>query len=148
VCFIQSSGERTVARETIFGRILGRAPFGVSGSGVVIRREGFIITNYHVVRDAKDILVSFGSEYDEATYKASVISYVEKEDLALIKVQRDRDFETIPLGTSDDLMPGETAIAIGNPYGQTISVNAGIISGLHRNVPIPSPTAASSSSPR
>ncbi len=140
VCFIQSSGVRTEPVQDFFGRIFQeKRRFGVSGSGVVIRKEGFIITNYHVVRDAKEILVSFGSEYDDATYKASVISYVEKEDLALIKIQRDRDFETIPLGTSDDLMPGETAIAIGNPYGQTISVNAGIISGLHRNVPIPQP---------
>jgi serine protease Do len=136
VCFIQSSGER--GQQDIFGRIFAQR-FGVSGSGVVIRKEGFIITNYHVVRDAKEILVTFGAEYDDATYKAAMISYVEKEDLALIKIQRDRDFETIPLGTSDDLMPGETAIAIGNPYGQTISVNAGIISGLHRNVPIPQP---------
>ena len=140
VCFIQSSGVRRENRQDIFGRMWSeRNRFGVSGSGVVIRKEGFIITNYHVVRDAREILVTFGAEYDDATYKASVISYVEREDLALIKIQRDRDFETIPLGTSEDLMPGETAIAIGNPYGQTISVNAGIISGLHRNVPIPQP---------
>jgi S1-C subfamily serine protease len=140
VCFIQSSGVRSETVQDFFGQIFQQKHrFGVSGSGVVIRKEGFIITNYHVVRDAKEILVSFGSEYDEQTYKASVISFVEKEDLALIKIQRDREFETIPLGKSTDLMPGETAIAIGNPYGQTISVNAGIISGLHRNVPIPQP---------
>jgi S1-C subfamily serine protease len=140
VCFIQCEGVRNERVQDLFGQIFQqKRRFGVSGSGVVIRKEGFIITNYHVVRDAKEILVSFGIEYDNGTYKASVISYAEKEDLALIKIQRDRDFVTIPLGTSDDLMPGETAIAIGNPYGQTISVNAGIISGLHRNVPIPQP---------
>ena len=140
VCFIQSSGVRTDLVQDFFGQIFQqKRPFGVSGSGVVIRKEGFIITNYHVVRDGKEILVSFGPEYDKQTYKASVISFVEKEDLALIKIQRDGGFETIPLGRSEDLMPGETAIAIGNPYGQTISVNAGIISGLHRDVPIPQP---------
>jgi serine protease Do len=138
VCFIQSAGVRSEYVQDFFGALFPqKRRFGVSGSGVVIRKEGFIITNYHVVRDAKEILVSFGAEYDDQTYKAAVISYVEREDLALIKIQREREFETIPLGTSEGLMPGETAIAIGNPYGQTISVNAGIISGLHRNVPIP-----------
>ncbi len=139
VCFIQSSGVRTDYVQDFFGQMFQqKRRFGVSGSGVVIRKEGFIITNYHVVRDGKDILVSFGPEYDKETYKASVVSFVEKEDLALLKIQRDCEV-TIPLGKSEDLMPGETAIAIGNPYGQTISVNAGIISGLHRNVPIPQP---------
>jgi S1-C subfamily serine protease len=140
VCFIQSEGVRNEYVQDLFGQIFQqKRRFGVSGSGVVIRKEGFVITNYHVVRDAKEILVSFGPEYDKDTYKASVISFVEKEDLALLKIQRDREFATIPLGKSEDLMPGETAIAIGNPYGQTISVNAGIVSGLHRNVPIPQP---------
>jgi len=138
VVFIQTNGERRNRYRDFWGQVFSRTePFDVSGSGVVIRKEGFIITNYHVVRDAKEILVTFGSEYDDQSYKASLISYDRNEDLALIKVQRDRDFATIPLGQSQDLMPGETVIAIGNPYGQTISVTAGIISGLHRNVPIP-----------
>ncbi|HEV8113965.1 MAG TPA: trypsin-like peptidase domain-containing protein [Planctomycetota bacterium] len=138
VVFIQTNGERRMLARDWWGQVFSRtAPFSVSGSGVVIRKEGFIITNYHVVRDAKEILVSFAAEFDDATYKAAMISFDENEDLALIKITRDRDFSTIPLGHSNDLMPGETVVAIGNPYGQTISVTQGIISGLHRNVPIP-----------
>ena len=138
VVYIQSSGEHQSPVRDIFGRtFLYSQPFSGGGSGVVIRKEGFIITNYHVVQDAKKITVNFADEFDDTTYTASVISYDEKEDLALLKIQGEREFDVIPLGRSNDLMPGETVIAIGNPAGQTISATSGIISGLHRNVPIP-----------
>ena len=108
-----------------------------AGSGVVILKEGFIITNYHVIKDAQKIAVYFNSQLDEPPYPADVVSFVPQEDLALIKIRCDHDCPTIPLGTSADLMPGETVIAIGNPVGQTHTVSQGIISGLHRNVQIP-----------
>src|SRR5688572_25812458 len=74
VVFIQSSGEREVRYRDVWGRIWGGPrQFGGSGSGVVIRKEGFIITNYHVVRDASQILVSFDKEYDENEYKATLV---------------------------------------------------------------------------
>ncbi len=111
--------------------------FTGSGSGVVILKEGFIITNYHVVKGAKKIQVSFDKQYDADEYPAEMVSFVEQEDLALLKINRTLDFPTIPLGTSSDLMPGETVVAIGNPYGQTYTVSTGIVSGLHRNVQIP-----------
>jgi serine protease Do len=107
-----------------------------AGSGVVIMKEGFIITNYHVIKDAQKIAVYFNSQLDDPPYPADVVSFVPQEDLALIKIRCDRDCPTIPLGTSADLMPGETVIAIGNPVGQTHTVSQGIISGLHRNVQI------------
>ena len=135
VVYIQTGATRPVGRD-IFGRIVSRE-FGGAGSGVVIRKEGFIITNYHVVRNADRILVNFDKAFDETDYKATVVSFVEDEDLALLKIQGTRPFPTIPLGRSNDLMAGETVVAIGNPYGQTITVTQGIISGLHRNVPIP-----------
>jgi hypothetical protein len=101
VVFIQTNGERRVLIRDWLGQVFGTRtqPFGVSGSGVVIRKEGFIITNYHVVRDAKEILVSFAAEFDDATYKAAMISFDENEDLALIKITRDREFATIPART-------------------------------------------------
>ena len=120
----------------IFGRIFRQQMSG-AGSGVVILKEGFIITNYHVVRGAQRIVVTFDKQYDEQEYPAQLVSYVEQEDLALLKITRGRDFPTIPLGTSSDLMLGETVIAIGNPYGQQHTATDGIVSGLHRNVPIP-----------
>ena len=135
VVFIQTQGT-TDPRRDIFGRIFSQRVSG-AGSGVVIRKEGFIITNYHVVRNADKITVNFDKEFDDADYRATLVSYVEEEDLALLKIQGDRSFPTIPLGRSGDLMAGETVVAIGNPYGQTVTVTQGIISGLHRNVPVP-----------
>jgi S1-C subfamily serine protease len=116
-----------------FGRVF--QPKG-AGSGVVILPEGFIVTNNHVVRNATSITVSFDPKHDKRTYPAQLVSAVPNEDLALLKIPHERDFPTIPLGTSSDLMPGETVIALGNPLGQTHSVSQGIISGLHRNVDI------------
>ncbi len=135
VVYIQTGGAKPVGMN-IFGRLVTQQ-FTGSGSGVVIHKEGFLITNYHVVKDATQITVSFDREHDEGTYPAQVVSFVEEEDLALLKIDGDKDFPTIPLGTSSDLMLGESVIAIGNPYGQTHTVSQGIISGLHRNVQIP-----------
>ncbi|MEE8467445.1 MAG: trypsin-like peptidase domain-containing protein [Planctomycetota bacterium] len=115
-----------------------------SGSGVVIHSEGYIVTNYHVVKGAQSILVSFDGDPDR--YPAELVSFVRSEDLALLKVeprrqrpgsQRAGGFPTVRMGTSAGLYPGERVIAIGNPYGQSHTVSTGIISGLHRDVPIP-----------
>jgi serine protease Do len=135
VVYIQTGGIKPV--RTWWGA-RGTAPFSGSGSGVVIHEDGFIVTNYHVVRDARQISVTFDSKHDELSYPARLISYVESEDLALLKIAHERDFPTIPLGTSSDLMLGESVVAIGNPYGQTHTVSVGIISGLHRNMDVPS----------
>ncbi|MBL8862873.1 MAG: trypsin-like peptidase domain-containing protein [Planctomycetes bacterium] len=135
VAYIQTGGEKAVGMN-IWGRIVTQQ-FTGSGSGVVIHKEGFLITNFHVVKDADQITVNFDREHDPQQYRAQLVSFVEEEDLALLKIDGDRDFPVIPLGTSADLMLGETVIAIGNPYGQTHTVTQGIISGLHRNVQIP-----------
>jgi serine protease Do len=105
-----------------------------SGSGVVIYEDGYIVTNFHVVKGANEIKVQFDTAVDDRIYPAKLINANEVEDLALLKIEGDRPFPTIPMGTSSDLMIGETVVAIGNPYGQTLSVSQGIISGLHRNV--------------
>ncbi|MCA8979325.1 MAG: trypsin-like peptidase domain-containing protein [Planctomycetes bacterium] len=107
-----------------------------AGSGMVIRDEGFIVTNYHVVRDARTITVSFQEKIDPRQYRADVVSFVQEEDLALLKIRGEEGqrFPTVPLGTSADLMIGEKVIAIGNPLGHTHTVSVGIISGLHRDV--------------
>jgi serine protease Do len=124
---------------------------------VVVREEGFIVTNYHVVRGAQAIEVSFSD--DPNRYPAKLVSYVQAEDLALLQIDQSlpptvrkdrvptadleglrpaslRAFPTVKLGTSSDLWPGERVVAIGNPHGQEHTVSTGIISGLHRNVPI------------
>ncbi len=105
-----------------------------SGSGVVIFEDGFVVTNYHVVRDAVAVRVRFDQGVDDREYSADVVSFVPEEDLALLKIRGENPFPTVPMGTSADLMVGERVIAIGNPFGQTFTVSSGIISGLHRNV--------------
>ncbi|MDG1498444.1 MAG: trypsin-like peptidase domain-containing protein [Planctomycetota bacterium] len=107
-----------------------------SGSGAVIFDEGYIVTNYHVVNGAEAIRVSFDKSYDPKVYKARLISFVAEEDLALLKIEGEKPFPTLPMGTSKDLMIGERVVAIGNPYGQNNTVSTGIISGLHREVRI------------
>lgn len=117
---------------TIFGPQSGVATS--FGSGVVIFEDGFVVTNYHVVKDAQELRVRFDPAQDETVYPAQLISAVPEEDLALIKIEGDGPFPTVPLGTSDDLMIAEPVIAIGNPYGQSMTVSRGIISGKHRDV--------------
>lgn len=119
---------------TMFGGARERTAAG-SGSGAVVHPDGYIVTNYHVVKGAKRIRVSF--EADPMSYVAQLVSYVQAEDLALLKIEAPEPFPTIRLGTSADLWPGERVVAIGNPHGQTHTVSTGIISGLHRNVQVP-----------
>lgn len=103
------------------------------GTGVIIDPRGYIITNLHVVEDVNRIEVSLA---DGTTAIAKLLNYDSKTDLALIKIPTSKDLETIEFGTSSDLMRGETVIAIGNPFGYQNTVTQGIISALHRNIPV------------
>jgi serine protease Do len=133
VVFIET--DVPTVQQTIFGTREGMAKS--SGSGAVIFDRGYIVTNYHVVKGASTIRVSFDQGYDDKVYPARMISHVAAEDLALLKIDGDKPFPTLPLGTSSDLMIAERVLAIGNPYGQTNTVSTGIISGLHRELQIP-----------
>ncbi len=138
VVFIQTDTERRV--QDFWGRTR-RLPGNSSGSGVVLTADGFVVTNYHVVKDAKQIRVSFEKSIDEQVYPADLLSFVAEEDLALLKIRNPDGmvFGKVPMGTSSDLMIGERVVAIGNPYGHTHTVSVGIISGLHRGVKISDP---------
>ncbi|MEM9643755.1 MAG: trypsin-like peptidase domain-containing protein [Planctomycetota bacterium] len=103
------------------------------GTGVVIDPRGYVITNYHVVEDVAEILVTL---HGGTTTRADLIASRIRNDLALIKVRTDKTLPTIPRGTSEDLMIGETVIAIGNAFGYVHTSTTGIISALHRNVPV------------
>jgi serine protease Do len=103
------------------------------GTGIVIDPRGYVITNYHVVEDVDDIRVTLhGGE----TTSAELITSRIRNDLALIKVTIDEPLQTIPRGTSSDLMVGESVIAIGNAFGYVHTSTLGIISALHRDVPV------------
>lgn len=103
------------------------------GTGVVIDPRGYVITNYHVVEDVADIRVTL---HNGETTTADLIATKKRSDLALIKVRTNQELPTIPRGTSSDLMVGERVIAIGNAYGYVHTSTQGIISALHRDVPV------------
>lgn len=103
------------------------------GTGIVIDPRGYVITNYHVVEDVDNIQVTL---HNGQTTSADLVASRIRNDLALIKVNVDEDLPTIPRGTSSDLMVGESVIAIGNAFGYVHTSTQGIISALHRDVPV------------
>lgn len=101
------------------------------GSGIIIDESGFIITNNHVISDAKDITVKFA---DQSEHKAEIIGVDPETDVALIKVDVDVPSEMVAnLGDSDKIRIGEWAIAIGNPFGLDWTVTVGVISARGRS---------------
>jgi len=99
------------------------------GSGFIINKEGYIVTNNHVVENAKEIIVTLHNEKD---YRAKVVGLDKKTDLALIKIEAEEDLPMAPLGDSDRLGVGEWVMAIGNPFGLAETVTAGIVSAKGR----------------
>jgi len=103
-----------------------------TGSGFVIDKDGYILTNYHVVEGADEITVKFHNSPD--TYNAKVVGSVPPLDLALLKVDAPKSLlRPIPLGDSDNIKVGQKAIAIGNPFGLEFSVTEGIVSAIRNN---------------
>jgi serine protease Do len=104
---------------------------GSLGSGAIISPRGYIVTNAHVVQRAEKIIVTLA---DESQHEAELVSADPDADLAIIKIETDRPLTAIPLGTSADLMIGETVIAVGNPFGYQHSVTTGVVSALDRTL--------------
>ena len=98
------------------------------GSGVIVTKDGYILTNNHVVSDAEDILVVLG---DGRELTAKVIGSDSKADLAVLKVEAD-NLEPLTFGQSSTLRLGEVVLAIGNPFGLSQTVTMGIVSALGR----------------
>ena len=115
------------------GPFVREVPVQSLGSGVVIHPRGYIITNAHVVRKAQKIAVTFS---DKTRYEARVISADPRHDLAVLKIDPPdgKAFPNLSLGRSDDLMVGETVIAVGNPLGLANTVTTGVISALDRTL--------------
>jgi serine protease Do len=101
------------------------------GSGVVIRPDGYILTNQHVILRGSKIKVTLADDRD---FEAQLIGADSDSDLAVLKVKADKPLPYINMGTSDDLMIGETVIAIGNPFGLSHTVTTGVVSALGRSL--------------
>ena len=100
------------------------------GSGVIISKDGYIVTNNHVVENADEITVKLN---DEREFKGRIIGTDPQTDLALVKIEGD-DFPTLPVGDSDALKVGEWVLAVGNPFSLSSTVTAGIVSAKARNI--------------
>lgn len=96
------------------------------GSGFIINKDGYILTNFHVIENATEIMVTLSEHKKD--YKAKVVGQDPKLDIALIKINADADLPAITIGNSDDLQIGEWVVAIGNPFGLGGTVTAGIVS--------------------
>ncbi|MFQ5443265.1 MAG: Do family serine endopeptidase [Nitrospinales bacterium] len=101
------------------------------GSGVIINPQGYILTNEHVVAHATRVKITL---IDKREFEARLIGADIKSDLAIIKINSDQRLPFVKMGRSDDLMIGETVMAIGNPYGLKHTVTQGIISALDRTI--------------
>ena len=100
------------------------------GSGVIISKDGYIVTNNHVIDGADEIVVKLN---DNREFKGRVIGTDPNSDLALVKIEGD-DFPTVPVGDSDALKVGEWVLAVGNPFNLTSTVTAGIVSAKARTL--------------
>ena len=100
------------------------------GSGFLINKKGYIVTNYHVVQHSKKLKISFiGTNWIDA----SLLAYDKKFDIAIIKSNELINIEPVKFADSENLHIGDFTIAIGNPYGLEGTANFGIISGIGRN---------------
>ena len=107
------------------------APRRGSGSGFIVRKDGLILTNNHVVENAKEIRVVLT---DETEYPAELVGSDAKTDLAVLKITPTAELPVASLGDSDALQVGDWVLAIGNPFGLSNTLTAGIVSAKGRTI--------------
>jgi serine protease Do len=107
------------------------APVFGAGSGFIVSPDGVILTNAHVVRDAKEVTVKL---QDRREYRARVLGSDPKTDVAVLKIDA-KNLPVVPIGKSSDLKVGEWVLAIGSPFGLDSTVTAGVVSAKGRSLP-------------
>ena len=111
----------------------GQQVLSGAGSGVILTTDGYIVTNYHVVEDARQITVTL---HDDSTYTATVVGSDQQSDIALLKIEA-TGLTPAVLGDSDSVQVGEVVIAVGNPMGTLGgTVTDGIVSALNRDISV------------
>lgn len=115
--------------EFLYGRGGGGVREGV-GSGVIIRNDGYIVTNNHVVKDATELEVTL---FDKRKFRATIVGTDPTTDLAVIKIET-TELPILDLADSDEARVGEWVLAVGNPMNLTSTVTAGIVSAKGRNI--------------
>src|SRR5437899_137162 len=101
-----------------------------TGSGVIVDKDGTVVTNNHVVADAKEVEVRLS---DRSKYIGQVIGRDPDTDLAVVKITADRELPTVPFGDSSKVRVGQWAMAVGNPFSLDRTVTVGVVSGLERD---------------
>jgi len=109
------------------------------GSGFIVRSDGYIVTNNHVVENARQLQIILRDQPKK--YDARVIGTSPEDDIAVLKIDA-QDLPALSWGDSNALKVGQLAIAIGSPLGQQNSVTKGVISALHRSIQVPDPSSA------
>jgi S1-C subfamily serine protease len=123
----------TVQRDW-FGFDLEQVPAG-SGSGFIWDADGHIVTNYHVIQRAEEVIVTL---HDRSLHQATLIGLAPEKDLAVLKIiNPPSSLRPIPIGTSHDLQVGQSVIAIGNPFGYDQTLTTGVVSALNREIKSP-----------
>ena len=128
IAYISTAGVQTVPN--VFGEVV-RIPANSLGSGFVIHRDGYVVTNNHVIARARQINVDLA---DGRRFPAKLISADAGADLAILKIDSDEPLPYLPLGDSSNLMIGEPVIAVGSPLGFSNSVSTGILSAQGRDL--------------
>lgn len=136
--FVQTYGYYGNTYDDFFGDFFGLRPQTRRqtslGSGFVINSSGQILTNHHVIANADEVVVLFGTSKNQKQIKAKIVGTDRIVDLALLKMSSPTKLKALTLGDSDRLRVGQTAIAMGNPFGLSGTVTRGIISSLHRSI--------------
>ncbi|HKX07979.1 MAG TPA: DegQ family serine endoprotease [Stellaceae bacterium] len=126
------------ADDPFFRRFFGDRSFGIPqervqqslGSGVIVDRDGLIVTNHHVIQEGQEITIVLS---DRREFEAKVLRSDERTDLAVLKIDtKGEALPTLEFGDSDALQVGDLVLAIGNPFGVGQTVTSGIVSGLAR----------------
>ncbi len=107
-----------------------------SGSGIIVHRRGYVLTNNHVIKGARNLVVTLAADQIIKSYSAEVVASESQLDLALIKIKGrgNETFSPAPLGDSNNIFIGQQVVAIGNPFGLSQSASAGIISNPKRTL--------------
>lgn len=118
-------------RRELFGLNIAEIPQG-AGSGFIWDNAGHIVTNFHVIQVANAVEVTLA---DHSTWRASFVGADPSKDLAVLRIQAPADrLSPLPLGTSSDLLVGQSVFAIGNPFGLDSTLTTGVVSALGRTI--------------
>jgi serine protease Do len=138
VVSISSSGQKEIINVNndklfIFGNknTINQQKINNIGSGFIISSDGYIVTNYHIIEDTQNCIITL---FNKKEYKAKIIGFDKKTDLALLKIDSKDDFVFAEISQIDDYRVGDEVLAIGNPFGFGHTVTAGIISAKSRNI--------------